>query len=268
MPAQCRWLCLALLGSGSIALVTAKAPAADPPKQEVLAPTVVFKKESMRHPDPTDFLGQGDPAIYEWDDMPLCLTGLILVIYHAKSDREIRSANLRYRVIAKGIAPEKYPEEYRKIQHPQADPKAIVFAKLPLKRFEGDPKKLGKFVPDLGLFEKSWEGLDGEKIGERDKANVELYVFPGGKEAGGRINFEIAALQKAVPNGTGGTKTAKLEVGDIVELYVEVFNDGKDGTPDPIRSAGYTKAKQKVIVTQEEAVRKAKERFDKNRPKE
>jgi hypothetical protein len=43
---------------------------------------------------------------------------------------------------------------------------------------------------------------------------------PGQLEAGGRRNFEVSDLRKTLPDGT----TAKLEVGDAVELYVEAFD--------------------------------------------
>jgi hypothetical protein len=264
--------CLTVLFVGfSVALAVTKEPApGQPQKPEDKPPTVVFMPESTRHPDPNDFDG-GEEAkqAHDWGDrMPLTVDGRIMVIYHAKSDNGIRAANLRYRVVAKGVAVGDYPEEYRKIAHPRDDPKAIVFPRLPLKPFEGDPEKLklGKFDPDLGLFEKSWQGLDGPKRGERFGVNVEFYLFPGGKEAGGRINLLAAGVLKTVPDGKGGVKTAKVEVGDAIELYVEVFDNATnpDGKPDRTRPAGYTaKPRQKTVVTPEEAFRVIRERNQK-----
>jgi hypothetical protein len=70
--------------------------------------------------------------------------------------------------------------------------------------------------------------------------------IPAALEAGGRYNFEIAGLLKRMPDGS----TAKLEVGDTVELFVEVF----DKNPTSNRPAGYTKeARRKIVVTEKEA---------------
>ena len=65
--------------------------------------------------------------------------------------------------------------------------------------------------------------------------NVEFYAFPSPApgvsppelEAGGRYMFEIDGLEKLLPDGT----TAKLELGDTVELFVEVFD--KNPAPRP-----------------------------------
>jgi hypothetical protein len=57
---------------------------------------------------------------------------------------------------------------------------------------------------------------------------------------------------KKLPDGT----TAKLEVGDTVELYVEVFDKMTtlDGKPLPDRPAGYTQqAKRKTVLSEADA---------------
>jgi hypothetical protein len=134
---------------------------------------------------------------------------------------------------------------------------------LTLKPVTADLAKVGKFVPDLGLFEKSWHELSEN---ECDRVNIEFYLFPspapstepGGLEAGGRYNFEIDGLLKKLPDGT----TAKLEVGDTVELFVEVF----DKNPTPGRAPGYTKeARRKTVVTSEDAAQAIKMRDEQNK---
>jgi hypothetical protein len=235
-------------------------------------PTVTFLPESTRHPDPNDFESQGDPRAYEWgDSMPLTLDGRIMVIYQARSEQGIyapppppdngplpppdpRQPCIRYRVIPRGIPPDAYPEAIRDIQHPRDDPENKVFNRLPLKRVVADPKTLGPFIPELGLFQRSWDGLVGLRRAERMKVNVEFYAIPspnpayepGELEAGGRYMFEVAELTKRLPDG----RQAKLELGDTVELYVEVY----DKNPDNAHRPGYTKeARRKIVVSSEEA---------------
>ena len=219
-------------------------------------PVVTFLPESDRHPDPTDFGGQGDPKVYEWGDrIPLAQGGRVMVIYNTRSEQGIGRANIAYRVIPRGVAPDAYPKEVQDIQHPRQDPENKVFNRLPLKPITADLTKVGKFVPDLGLFEKSWAGLSEP---DRDRVNIEFYLWPspapdavpGGLEAGGRYNFEIDGLTKKIPDSTGSFVNAKLEVGDTVELFVEVF----DKNPTPGRAPGYTKeARRKIVVTPEDA---------------
>jgi hypothetical protein len=216
-------------------------------------PVVRFLPESDRHPDPTNYFGKGNPQDYEWGDrMPLPEGGRIMVIYNAHSEQGIGRVNIRYRVYPKGVDLNAYPEEIQKIQHPRDDPGYKIYALYELKPVTANLNVVGKFVPDLGLFEKSWQGLSEDA---RDKVNIDFYSFPSpspstvpaGLEAGGRFNFEIDGLKKIMPDGS----TAKLEVGDTVELFVEVFDKnplpGPNGQP---RAAGYTReARRKIVVT-------------------
>lgn len=212
-------------------------------------PVVMFKPESNRDPDPKSENGQGNPRDYEWD-APLTPNGRIQVIYNAASELGIREAVIRYRVIPKGVAADEYPEWYRAVQHPRDDPTAQVYFRLPLKRFPAkQAATMGRFVPDLGMFEKS--GMYGEvefwPIPSRDPT-----IEPGELEAAGSKNFEVSGLLKRMPDGS----LAKLALGDTVELYVEVFDKlpGPDGRPDPNRPAGYTReAKRKIVVSDDEA---------------
>jgi len=221
-------------------------------------PIVAFKPESTRSPNPEDFDGGGNPRDLE-GEMPLSAEGIVQVIYHAQSEVGIRAANLRYRVIPRGVQMDLYPEEYRRIHHPRDDPNLIVYDRLPLTRFTGDPAKLklGPFDPDLGLFRYSFRDVPRP---ERNRVNVQFYPFPspdpakvpGELAAGGRYNFQVSGLRKRMPDGS----TAKLDVGDTVELYVEVYDKltVMDGKSLPDRPAGYTQqAKRKIVQSDSDA---------------
>lgn len=230
-------------------------------------PAVVFHKETTRHPDPTEFLGQGDPRLYEWDSMPIAFrptangdgeTGPMQIIYSARSELGVGKVNLAYRVVPKGFDPQTLPEAVRDVQHPRQDPGGMVFTRLRLEPVTADLRKVGRWVPELGLFEKSFARLNPLA---RSRVQVEFYAVaaanpatePGGLEAGGRYNFQTDGLRKRRADGTPG----RLEVGDTIELYVEVFDrysawlEAKGGRPRP---AGYTReARRKTIVTEEDA---------------
>ncbi|MBA4188184.1 MAG: hypothetical protein C0467_09220 [Planctomycetaceae bacterium] len=251
-------------------------------------PNVEFKPESLRNPNPEAFDGQGNPKDYEFD-MALAPDGVVMVIFNARSEVGLRAANIRFRVIPKGVQFDLYPEEYKAIQHPRDDPNLIVYDRLPLTRFNL-PKNadLGPFVSDLGLFTDSFTRtvelfsfsflVDVVPRMNRNRVNVQFYPFPSRNpredpsdlEAGGRYNFEISGLEKklpeVLPDGKTILKRAKLEVGDTVEVYVEVFDKlpvvdakgkpilGEDGRPLPPRPAGYTReAKRKIVVTEADA---------------
>jgi hypothetical protein len=233
-------------------------------------PSVEFKKESTRNPDPQNPKGEGPPNDYTWE-MPVHTQGRIMVIYQARSELGIREANIRYRVIPKGVQADLYPDWYKNIHHPKDDPGFRVYFRqelIPVK----DPVKanLGEFVADLGLFRYSFRGVPDV---DQDSVDVGFYAFPsrspatepGEMEAGGRRNFEVSDLKKMMPDGT----FAKLDIGDTVELYVEVFDKlpGPDGKPMPNRVAGYThEAKRKIIVSEND-VRLALHQRDEERQK-
>lgn len=223
-------------------------------------PAVVFLPESTRHPDPKDFEGMGDARVYEWGDkLPLAEGGRVMVLFHTRSEQAISRAAIRYRVLPKGVPFDQLPADWQKINHPADDPEAKVFARLLLKPTEV-PKDAGAFVPDLGLFERSWDGLTGLKRGDRMKKSVEFYAFPSTKpgeepaalEAGGRYMFEIDGLTKLVPDKDNAGKfvTAKLDLGDTVELYVETY----DKNPGANRAPGFTReARRKIVVSGDDA---------------
>jgi hypothetical protein len=228
-------------------------------------PAVAFMPESTRHPDPTDYDGKPEAkAAHEWGDkLPLAEGGRVMVIYTARSDQGVGRANLRYRVYPKGVALDAYPEDVQKIQHPREDPENKVYAKLMLKPVTADLGVVGPFVPDLGLFQRSWQGLSKP---ERLRVNVEFYALPSPDratvppdlEAGGRYMFEIDGLEKTMPDGS----KAKLELGDTVELFVEVF----DKNPLPRRPPGYTReARRKIVVSGDEAAYALRMRDEQNK---
>ena len=76
---------------------------------------------------------------------------------------------------------------------------------------------------------------------------------PGGLDAGGRYNFQTDGLRKRRPDGTPG----RLEVGDTIEVYVEVFDKYSawlESRGGKARAAGYTReARRKTIVTEDDA---------------
>src|SRR5579883_1385081 len=232
-------------------------------------PVVEFLPESTRHPDPkNEYEGSLKAKVdFEWGDKwPLAEGGRIMVIYNAKSEQGISRANIRYRVVPRGVSLDAYPKDIQDIQHPRDYPENKVYGKLTLKPITADLKVVGNYVPDLGLFERSWDGLNGLKRAERMKVNVEFYSFPSlvpgvvpaGMEAGGRYMFEVDQLTKLMPDGT----TAKLELGDTVELYVEVF----DKNPTPGRAPGYTReARRKIVVTADDAFFAIKMRDEQNK---
>lgn len=175
----------------------------EPPRVNLLAEVL----KDPRDPGPIDD--------YEVSGMPLVLGGQVQVGYAARSPVGLARAAIIYRVN-------------------EGD-----WTTLPLARTVADEAKLGKFVPDLGVFENS--GVAGV---------VEFYQLPAsnpdadppGLEAGGRYNFQTAALTKKLPDGIG----AKLAVGDRVEFYVAVW----DRNPAPGRSPGTSETRLKTVVTQ------------------
>jgi hypothetical protein len=130
------------------------------------------------------------------DGMPLRLGGQVQVGYYAKSPLGLSKAFIVYRV---NDGP---------------------WAALPLASTVADLNKLGKFLPELGVFTES--GVYGQ---------VEFYPIPAlnpeqdpdGLTGGGRFNFKTSALKKRVKTGDV-VKETELEVGDTVEIRVAVYD--------------------------------------------
>jgi hypothetical protein len=185
-------------------------------------PAVTLLPEVLRDPK------EGGPAEdFDVGGMPLRLGGQVQVGYSAKSPLGLGRAAAVYRVNRGAWTP------------------------LPLADTVADPAKVGPFVPSLGVFRES--GAFGQ---------VEFYRLPaagpdqpGGLEAGGRINFQTAALTKTVEG-----KPVPLAVGDTVEVRVAVA-DRHPGPhaaftappeppkpADPRRSLGWSPAVVKTVV--------------------
>ncbi|HEY3790036.1 MAG TPA: hypothetical protein VGL71_14345, partial [Urbifossiella sp.] len=188
-------------------------------------------------------------------------TGPVQVIYSASSELGIGRANLVYRIIPRGGEAENL--------HPRDDLGGRVYSRLPLTKTTADPSKLGKWVPDLGLFEKSWAGFS-KYDPRRRTTQVEFFPIPspdptnspGELDAGGRYIFQTGGLRKKNTDGS----EAKLEIGDTIEIYMEVYDkystflEGKK-TVGPVRPAGYTReAKRKTIVSEDDAYLLTKQR--------
>src|SRR5581483_9716172 len=147
-------------------------------------PVVEFKPEYVRDPDPAGPDAKGSWEDYRFD-MPLAPTGRVMITYEARSPMGISRANLRYRVIPRGGEVSR-TDDAKVPQHPREDPNAETFLRFTLSRSTADPAKVGRFVPELGLFEKSG------KYGQ-----VEFYAQPspnpdaepGELAAGGRYHF-------------------------------------------------------------------------------
>lgn len=151
-------------------------------------PTVELNKELLMPGWET-----GPAEDYEVAGMPLIQGGQIQIGYLARSALGIARAAILYRVNDGPWTP------------------------FPLGRAVVDESKVGRFRQELGVFET----YDVTQ-------NVEFYPLPqldpeaepGGLVAGGRYNFETAALLKTTKDG----KTSKLDVGDRVEFRVAVYD--------------------------------------------
>ena len=167
--------------------------AADRPPEVRLLPEVL--KDPKEDGPIDDFLVDG---------MPLRLGGQVQVGYYAKSPLGLARAYLAYRV---NDGP---------------------WAALPLAATTSDEAKVGKFLPELGVFRES--GAFGQ---------VEFYPIPaadpaqdpGGLTAGGRYNFKTSALKKSMKT-YDAVKEVDLEVGDAVEIRVVVY-DRHPGAAQP-----------------------------------
>ncbi len=182
---------------------------------------------------------------YEVRGMPLAKDGRVQIAYAAQSPLGISSAWVVYRVYDRKL------KDWTNWQF------------LPLKRVEADESRadVGKFIPELGVFEQ-YDHLQ----------SVEFYLLPTtdpdsvppGLIAGGRYGFLTAALSKP---SADGTKRAELEQGDQVEYYVACYDRKYALEKDDLRSRlqqppndrnapgrkpGFSESRIKDVVTQSE----------------
>jgi hypothetical protein len=151
-------------------------------------PTVLLNDELLMAGTDT-----GPADDYEVRGMPLVLGGQIQISYQARSGLGVARAAVIYRV---------------------NDGAWTLFN---LKRVEVDAEKVGRFRPELGVFDTYDESKNNEfyPVPAADPDEE-----PSGLVAGGRYNFLIAALVKTAKDGT----TSKLAVGDRVEFRVVVYD--------------------------------------------
>jgi hypothetical protein len=175
----------------------------EPPRVQLLAEVLKDPKDA------------GPLDDYDVTGMPLVPGGQVQVGYFARSPLGVSRARIAYRVN-------------------EGD-----WTFLPLALTTADTAKLGAFVPDLGVFENSgpYGQVEFYPIPSKDPTQE-----PSGLEAGGRYNFQTAALTKTGPDG----RAFKLELGDRVEFYVEAF----DRNPAPGRAGGRSESRIKSVVSQ------------------
>lgn len=151
-------------------------------------PTVVLNDELLMAGSDTGPLDD-----YEVRGIPLILGGQIQISYQARSALGVARAAVIYRV---------------------NDGPWTVFN---LKQVSVDADKVGRFRPELGVFE-TYDEQKNNEFYPVPAADPE--AEPSGLVAGGRYNFLTAALVKT---GKDGTAT-KLAVGDRVEFRVAVYD--------------------------------------------
>lgn len=175
----------------------------DPPRVQLLAEVLKDPKDA------------GPLDDYDVTGMPLVPGGQVQVGYFSRSPLGIRKAQIAYRV------------------------NEGEWTILPLKLTVAEIDKLGRFLPELGVFENS--GPFGQ-VEFYPLPSKDVEVEPSGLEAGGRYNFQTAALTKTGPDG----RQKNLDLGDRVEFYVESF----DRNPADGRVAGRSESRIKSVVTQ------------------
>lgn len=155
-------------------------------------PTVLLNDELLMAGSDTGPLDD-----YEVRGIPLILGGQIQIGYQARSSLGVARAAIIYRV---NDGP---------------------WTQFNLKQVAVDPEKVGRFRPELGIFESYDEARNNEfyPVPANDPDEE-----PSGLVAGGRYNFLTAALVKTAKDGA----VSKLAVGDRVEFRVVVYDRKHD----------------------------------------
>ena len=153
------------------------------------------------------------------DGLPIPLGGQIPVAYTTRSPQGVSRGVLRYRINEAG-----------------------PWLAFPLTTTE-ETEKSGPFNPLTGAFKNS--GF-GEQVQFHPAKSSDRETTPDYLTGGGRFDFQTAQLTKVTEDG----KTGKLEIGDRVEFYVEVYdrnpNPARDGKPRP---AGKSETRLKEILS-------------------
>jgi hypothetical protein len=153
------------------------------------------------------------------EGLPIPIGGQVPIAYTCRSPQGVGRAFLRYRVNERG-----------------------PWVPLPLKVVDADPK-WGTFDPNRGTFAMAGYGQQVEffPIPSADRDTLPDYL-----SGGGRFDFQTAELTKITEDG----KLAKLEIGDRVEFYVEVY----DRNPSPNRPPGKSESRIKEILSPAEVL--------------
>jgi hypothetical protein len=149
------------------------------------------------------------------EGLPVPIGGQIPIAYVCRSVQGVGKARLMYRVNEKGN-----------------------WTPLPLREVEATDKT-GPFDPARGTFAKADDFLQVEMHPSPSKDRDSLPDFLSG---GGRFDFQIAEITKNDPE-TG--RISKLEIGDRVEFYVEVY----DRNPSAGRKPGRSETRMKEVLS-------------------
>jgi hypothetical protein len=155
------------------------------------------------------------------EGLPIPIGGQIPIAYTCRSPQGVSRAQLRYRINERG-----------------------PWVLLPLKAVDADEKS-GPFDPTRGTFANAdaFRQVEFHPVPSPDKETTPDYLT-----GGGRFDFQTAELTKFTEDG----RTAKLEIGDRVEFYVEVF----DRNPAPGRLPGRSEARIKEILSASEVLQR------------
>jgi hypothetical protein len=166
----------------------------------------------------------GEPGVRPSDEdiiegLPVPLGGQVPIAYTCRSPQGVGRAQLRYRVNERG-----------------------PWVALPLRVIDADADS-GPFDPALGTFANAKYGQQVEfhPVSSPDRDTTPDYLF-----GGGRFDFQTAELTKLTEEG----QLAKLEIGDRIEFYVEVF----DRNPAPGRPPGRSESRIKEVLTASEVL--------------
>jgi hypothetical protein len=148
------------------------------------------------------------------DGLPIPLGGQVPIAYYTRSPQGVSRAQLRYRVNERG-----------------------PWVALPLKIVDPDPKS-GPFDSQFGTFVNA---AFGQQVEFFPMPSPDRDTTPDYLTGGGRFDFQTAELTKITEEG----KLAKLEIGDRVEFYVEVY----DRNPAKDRPPGRSEARIKEVLS-------------------